>query len=287
MIRNSRHDAVRVMDSLAAAGVRFIKFHADGAPRELFFTILREARRVGLPVVGHVSVHVTSVEAADSGMRSIEHAYSSHPCFPRTLYFVLDTATIDTVATEERCAPAVAAYLRNGTWVTPTAVLFALSSFPRGRPQVQSFLRTTRRLGFDRFLAGSDATPDGWYGPPGSLLLEELVILAKSGLTPLEALQTATLNPAKFLGATDSLGSVAPGKLADLVLLDANPLADIRHVTRIHGVVANGRYFDRVTLDTLDPGRLSPERMKRADSFAELPPLPSQPSPRRPTRASP
>jgi imidazolonepropionase-like amidohydrolase len=71
------------------------------------------------------------------------------------------------------------------------------------------------------------------------------------GLTPLEALQTATLNPAKFLHATDSLGTVAPGKLADLVLLDANPLADITNTAMIRAVVANGRYFDRAALDGL------------------------------------
>ena len=65
------------------------------------------------------------------------------------------------------------------------------------------------------------------------------------------ALQTATLNPAQYLHAADSLGMVAPGKLADLVLLDANPLADIRNTRKIRAVVANGRYFDRAALDTL------------------------------------
>jgi hypothetical protein len=71
------------------------------------------------------------------------------------------------------------------------------------------------------------------------------------GLPPLAALQSATLNPAKMLNATDSLGTVAAGKLADLVLLDANPLADITHTTMIRAVVANGRYFDRAALDQL------------------------------------
>ena len=70
-------------------------------------------------------------------------------------------------------------------------------------------------------------------------------------LTPLAALQSATLNPAKMWRATDSLGTVAPGKLADLVLLDANPLADITNTTTIHAVVANGRYFDRAALDSV------------------------------------
>jgi imidazolonepropionase-like amidohydrolase len=76
-------------------------------------------------------------------------------------------------------------------------------------------------------------------------------LLTEAGLTPLEAIQAATLNPAKFFHATDSLGTVGAGKIADLVLLDANPLVDIHNTTRIRAVVANGRYFDRVALDAL------------------------------------
>jgi imidazolonepropionase-like amidohydrolase len=64
-------------------------------------------------------------------------------------------------------------------------------------------------------------------------------------------LQSATLNLAKMLRGTDSLGIVAPGKLADLVLLDADPLADITNTMTIRAVVANGRYFDRAALDRL------------------------------------
>ena len=68
------------------------------------------------------------------------------------------------------------------------------------------------------------------------------------------ALRAATLGPARFLNATDSLGTVAPGKLADLVLLDADPLADIHNTARIRAVVAGGRLFDRDALDALLAG---------------------------------
>jgi imidazolonepropionase-like amidohydrolase len=87
--------------------------------------------------------------------------------------------------------------------------------------------------------------------PPGFSLHAELATYVEEGLTTLEALQTATLNPAKLLHGTDSLGTVAPGKLADLVLLDADPLADITNTTAIRAVVANGRYFDRAALNKL------------------------------------
>jgi imidazolonepropionase-like amidohydrolase len=98
-------------------------------------------------------------------------------------------------------------------------------------------------------LAGTDA----WaiYDFPGSDLHNELWHLVEAGLTPLEALRTATLAPARFLKVADSLGSIRPGKLADLVLLDGNPLVDIRNTGRIAGVVANGRYLDRPALDLL------------------------------------
>jgi imidazolonepropionase-like amidohydrolase len=65
----------------------------------------------------------------------------------------------------------------------------------------------------------------------------------------MEALQVATSNPAKFLEAESTFGSIAPGKTADLVLLNANPLEDIRNTQKITAVIANGRFFDRAALD--------------------------------------
>ena len=103
------------------------------------------------------------------------------------------------------------------------------------------------------FLAGTD-TPPGVYIFPGFSLHEELQRFVAAGFTPMEALQTATLNPAKFLRMEDRLGTIEKGKLADLILLDANPLDDIRNTQKIAGVVANGRYFSRADLDKLLAG---------------------------------
>jgi imidazolonepropionase-like amidohydrolase len=86
---------------------------------------------------------------------------------------------------------------------------------------------------------------------PGISLHVELARLVEADLTPLEALQTATINPARVLNMADSLGTVEPGKLADLVLLDANPLDDIRNTQKIRAVVANGRLYRRADLDQL------------------------------------
>jgi imidazolonepropionase-like amidohydrolase len=82
-------------------------------------------------------------------------------------------------------------------------------------------------------------------------LHDELALLVQAGLTPGEALKTATCNPAKFLGMFDRLGTAEKGKLADLVLLDANPLEDIHNTQKIRAVVLNGKYLDRAALDNL------------------------------------
>lgn len=103
-----------------------------------------------------------------------------------------------------------------------------------------------------QIMAGSD-TPNAFVFP-GFALHEELELLVEAGLTPLQALQSATINPARFLTAADSLGTVEEGKMADLVILDGNPLEDIRHTRRIHAVVLDGHVLRRDVLDRLLEG---------------------------------
>jgi predicted amidohydrolase len=86
---------------------------------------------------------------------------------------------------------------------------------------------------------------------PGFSLHEELAIFVEAGLTPLQALQTSTLNPARYFHREHELGTVEKGKLADLVLLDADPLLDIHNTRKINAVVANGTYLSRASLDKL------------------------------------
>jgi imidazolonepropionase-like amidohydrolase len=98
-------------------------------------------------------------------------------------------------------------------------------------------------------LAGTD-TGDPWTYP-GAELHRELELLVKAGLTPPQALRSATINVAKFLDADDSLGSVQPGRLADLLLLNADPLADIRNTRHIEGVFVGGVWLPKQKLDAL------------------------------------
>ena len=100
------------------------------------------------------------------------------------------------------------------------------------------------------FLAGTD-TPAGVDVLPGFSLHQELQRFVDPGFTPMEALQTATINPAKFLDRLADFGTVEKGKVADLVLLDANPEEDIRNTRKIAAVVANGRCYSREQLDRI------------------------------------
>ncbi|MEP6733330.1 MAG: amidohydrolase family protein [bacterium] len=104
------------------------------------------------------------------------------------------------------------------------------------------------------FLAGTD-TPAGVDVLPGISLHLELQRFVAAGFTPLEALQTATLNPAKFYHKLNDYGSIQAGRIADLVLLRSNPLDDIANTRTIGGVIADGRYFSQQEIEQLR-GRL-------------------------------
>jgi imidazolonepropionase-like amidohydrolase len=200
----------------------------------------------------------------------------------------------------DRCRALARRFAKNGTWMVPTITVLrstaylddtALAADPRlafippgmasyWNPKQDFRFRTLtaedwarRKATFKRqveivgllkregvrFLAGTDlANP---YIYPGSSLHDELKNLVDAGFSPLQALQAATIEPARFYRATDSLGAVSKGYLADLVVLEANPLADITNSTKIRTVVADGKVYDRAALDELI--KAGKERAKR------------------------
>jgi len=117
---------------------------------------------------------------------------------------------------------------------TPAYIAFRMRQFEKTLQQIP----VAHRAGV-RFLAGTDTSLPFVY--PG--------FSVHAGLTPLEALQTATINPAKFLGLEQSMGTVQPGRLASLVLLDADPLKDIHNTTKIFAVIIRGKLLSRSDLD--------------------------------------
>jgi imidazolonepropionase-like amidohydrolase len=98
-------------------------------------------------------------------------------------------------------------------------------------------------------LAGTDSAAPELI--PGYSLHEELALLTEAGLSPMQALQTATKNPADFMGVIQKQGTIEAGKNADLLLLDANPLNDIRNTKKIRALVIHGKLLDRAALNDL------------------------------------
>ncbi len=117
----------------------------------------------------------------------------------------------------------------------------------------QKFLVLRRKImkalldGGVQFALGSDAPQ--WWNVPGFSAHRELKSLVTAGFTPFQALQSGTLNPALYFGTSSTTGTVTAGKMADVVLLDANPLEDITNTTKIAGVLINGRWMSRADLD--------------------------------------
>lgn len=116
-------------------------------------------------------------------------------------------------------------------------------------PHAMALIGRMHRAGVP-MLVGTDlgAQP---YNFPGFAIHEEIALLVEAGMPPMAALQAATVNAARFLGVLDSFGTVEWGKVADLVLLDADPLADIRNTSRIRAVVLRGHLYGRTELDAM------------------------------------
>jgi len=159
---------------------------------------------------------------------------------------------------------------RKQAWLEDADEMVKIDPTPEGRRAFQEMytlgLEITKRAHAAgvKILAGSD-TPDS-YIFPGSGLLDELEALARAGLSPADVLKAATINPAAFMGDSALYGSIHPGKVADLVLLDRDPLQDIRATRAVWSVMLNGRLFDRAALRGL---LLGVERaVRRADLAA-------------------
>lgn len=287
VIVSTAAQGVRAVDSLHALGVDFIKVY-EYLPRDAYFGIASEARRLGVPFAGHVPRGVSPIEAADAGQRSFEHLRGVPlPC-PRMMAFLGHLAgdAMPPCGDDGDRRKVFARMIRDGTWAVPTLVSYLgvarsaqrdadadprlayaspalrarwraqLARWPSAVPQSYKhtlfdlYLKTTvqaHRAGVP-MLAGSDLGNP--YVIPGFALHDELGLLVRAGLSPREALASATSLPARFFG-TDSIGRIAPGAVADLVLLDADPLADVRSSARIAGVMTRGRWLDRSALDRL------------------------------------
>jgi imidazolonepropionase-like amidohydrolase len=275
-VRNPE-EARKAIDYLAGIGVDFIKI-TESFDRPTYFAIADETERLGIPLAGHLPTNedgigfkVSAIEASNAGQKCFEHGQGIPFQFePQDIQVMLPTL------------------LKNGTWIDPTlttywtqahmaelvkapekdkdarlkyiplslkqmwdAQIAAGTGNPAIKKQVFQWrmeqIKTLNQAGVP-LLAGTDLGHP--YVFPGEVT-KELALFVEAGLTPAEALKTATVNPARYLGREHELGTVETGKFADLLLLDADPLRAIKNVTQLRGIILNGRYFDRAQLDDM------------------------------------
>ena len=283
---HDRAEAERAVDAQAAAGYDFIKPYS-ALSDSAYFGIVDAARRDHMRLVGHVSWNVGVERTVLAGQDAIAHVEELYRYFVDRH----QKPPPDTRPDSTRI-PALAELLKqHGTWVVTTlsadtdilAQATALDSVLRSPDMAfvpASYLAECRtgdpyakrgadwieqnrimlpflsqiaaglRAAHVPMLAGTDATNP--IQVPGVSLHEELAELCAAGLTPYEALVTSTRNAAEFLRRADTRGTVAAGARADLVLLDANPLIDIRNTRRIDGVMVAGRWYDAAALAAMD-----------------------------------
>lgn len=264
--------AIRAVDSLLKSGADFIKVYTL-LPKDAYLALIAEGRRVGLPVAGHVPAALTPEEAARAGQRSIEHLRDELDsfCAPRDA---------------DGCTRLAALLRSERVWQVPTLGVLRFKAYfgdtslitdPRlqyvsadisapwlgereGKLRRGSEYAASKRARYAdelwltgflaksgvSLLAGTDAGTSFMY--QGFSLHDELALLVEAGLSPLDALRAATLAPAEYLAARDSMGTVAVGQVADLVLLRSNPLANIGATREIEAVVLRGRVLDQRAL---------------------------------------
>lgn len=257
-------EARAAVDSLARAGADFVKVYTL-MPPELFHATAARARERGMPLAGHVPGEVDPRDAARAGMRTMEHMRAELGGFctratRRTCDSIIPVlrehrvwqtptllprwvrAHMDSVDTADARAAELPAVVRQ-YWMAEHAGKRAQRTADdwrrlRGEHDEERWLAGYLHASGLELLAGSDAGVP--FSLPGVGLHDELRMLVDAGLRPMEALQAATRNAAHALGA-DSLGTLEVGKMADVVLLAANPLDDIRNTRRIVAVVIGGR----------------------------------------------
>jgi len=243
-------------------GYEEIKIYQSLKP-ELIPAVAAEAHSLGMKVTGHVPTGSDALTAVRDGMDMINHigfvtrvmrpqgatcVQSDSPEAQAAIRLFLDHHTViePTLARAEfgghpRRQP-FSEFEPSVAWLPPQlAIILNNSGVPENREarsaaSLQAALDTTRIL-HDAgvpILAGSDQVV------PGFSVHRELELLVRAGFTPLDAIRSATTIPAKIFGISD-VGVIAPGKRADLVILDANPLDDIRNISRVHLVVAEGK----------------------------------------------
>lgn len=263
---NTASEARKAVDSLVALGVDFIKVHQQ-LSKDAYLAVADQAAKHKIAFVGHKPASLPLQAVIKAGQSSVEHTLFTPDLNDTTIsllkdagvFFTPNLVIIDKIARyndpalqNDKRLDQVSAILKHH-WKKQTEawgdnVSSTVEYMQSVMPEMLQRTSALQKAGVS-LLAGTDVGVPLVY--PGSSLHEELALLVRSGLSPLQALQTATINPARFFKKEHEIGSIQKGKRADLVLLNANPLEDISNTKDINLVFFKGKVFDRKSLDAI------------------------------------
>ncbi len=283
---STKEMAVESVIAQKKAGYDLLKIH-PGVPRDVFDALAAKADELKIPFAGHVPAAVGLMRALEAKYASIDHldgfveALTKDPSAPSAFFGTNLMNDVD----ESKFPGLVSAAKAAGVWQVPTQVLLdnllndmSIEDLAR-RPEIkymppetiknwigqkEKFLQISQAeraklLGLRRrfikslhdagvpFALGSDA-PQFW-NVPGFSAHRELRSMVDAGLTPYQALRTGTANVGVYFKTESTTGTLAAGKRADLLLLDANPLQNIDNSLKIAGVMVNGRWLSKAEID--------------------------------------
>lgn len=271
---NTPEEARAVVNRYKSAGFEQIKIYSSVKP-EVVAAITAEAHRLGLSVTGHVPIEMIATEAVEAGMDQINHVSFLPPVMLPEDAVPEPGKPPPLVNIESAEAKsAVEFFKKHGTVIDPTIALKELDLHSIDAP-VAAFepgvLKVARELDaqlnnrgvppadaamtraiFEQYLAilgalhragipiiaGTDQTV------PGHSLHRELELYVRAGFTPMEAIQSATIVPARIMKLEKEVGTIEVGKRADLIILDGNPLESISNIRKVRSVVTRGRLYD-------------------------------------------
>ncbi len=251
-------------------GFQQIKIYSSVKP-EIVKAITAEAHRLGMTVTGHIPQGMNAIEGVEDGMDQINHIY-----YLTAVMTNPKTGTIDPQSAQVK--KVISILLQHHTVVDPTIALFEILTHPAGTPLTsfepgfakiapelqeglqtmgapaaaaeQSAKRFQTMLDAVRILhqAGVPIVAGTDQSVPGYSVDREIELYVKAGFTPMEALQAATLVPARAMGMENDSGTIEPGKRADVILVDGNPLENISDIRKVSTVFAGGRMYQPAPL---------------------------------------
>jgi imidazolonepropionase-like amidohydrolase len=254
-IANTEAEVREEVKRQADAGVDYVKLYVGLYPN-LVKTAINEAHNQGIKVIGHL--YLTSwTDAANLGIDALTHGVPVSPFLlskdkqeifiengrgPFDHFLWLNLVDLNSTKINEM----INALVKNKIPVDPTLSIYEamLKDDPQNQHLWSKVLQLTKIL-YDHgvtIMSGTDIPNFGLI--PGISLHHELELLVKAGINPLNVIKIATSNGADALGILDDVGTIESGKQADMIILNANPIINIRNIGAIEGVIEDGQFFN-------------------------------------------